>query len=131
AGTLDEAAECVLRRVAGRGGGYACLCGVHGIVLAKHRPSLMAALDGAWLDFPDGAPVAWLMRRVGCTRARRIAGPDLMPRTIELGQALGVRHFLLGSTPEVLEQLRRRIERTYPDATIAGTCSPPFRALSA
>jgi N-acetylglucosaminyldiphosphoundecaprenol N-acetyl-beta-D-mannosaminyltransferase len=128
-GTLDEAAGLVLERATSRGGGYACLCGVHGLVLAKHRPTLMWALRDAWLNFPDGAPVAWLMRRIGSARARRIAGPDLMPRTIELGQPLGVRHFFLGSTPEVLERLRRRIEDTYPEAVIAGTCSPPFPPL--
>jgi N-acetylglucosaminyldiphosphoundecaprenol N-acetyl-beta-D-mannosaminyltransferase len=130
AGDLDEAAETVLERVAAGGGGYACLCGVHGLMLARHRPSMMAALHGAWMTFPDGAPVAWLMRRTGCAAARRVAGPDLMPRLIELGQPLAVRHFFLGSTPEVLDRLRERVEQRCPDAVVAGMCSPPFRELS-
>lgn len=129
-GTLDDAAERVLDRVGACGGGYVCLCGVHGLMLARHRPSLMAALRGAWISFPDGAPVAWLMRRIGSADARRIAGPDLMPRLIELGQPLAIRHYFLGSTPDVLDRLRGRLEARYPHAVIAGTCSPPFRDLT-
>jgi N-acetylglucosaminyldiphosphoundecaprenol N-acetyl-beta-D-mannosaminyltransferase len=130
AGTLDEAADRVLDRVAAREGGYACLCGVHGLMLARRRASLAAALRDAWMNFPDGAPVAWLMRRTGSVQARRVAGPDLMPRLIELGQPLAVRHFFLGSTTDVLDSLRCRVEHRYPHAVVAGTCSPPFRELS-
>lgn len=129
AGSLDDAAGLVLERVLVRRGGYASLCGVHGIILAQHRASLMAALREAWMTFPDGAPVAWLMRRTGAVAARRVAGPDLMPRVIDLGQAHGVRHFFLGSTPGVLDALRQRIESRCPDAVIAGMASPPFREL--
>jgi N-acetylglucosaminyldiphosphoundecaprenol N-acetyl-beta-D-mannosaminyltransferase len=128
-GSLEDAAEVVLERVLARGGGYASLCGVHGVILAQHRPSLMTALRSAWMSFPDGAPVAWLMRRTGAPVARRVAGPDLMPRLIELGQAHGVRHFFLGSTPAVLDALRRETQRRCPDAVIAGMASPPFREL--
>jgi N-acetylglucosaminyldiphosphoundecaprenol N-acetyl-beta-D-mannosaminyltransferase len=129
AGSLEDAAALVLGRVLARRGGYASLCGVHGVILAQHRPSLMAALRSAWMTFPDGAPVAWLMRRTGAESARRVAGPDLMPRLIDLGQAHGVRHFFLGSTTDVLDALRRGIERRWPDAVIAGMTSPPFREL--
>jgi len=89
-GDLDSATAAVLERVRGGRGGYACLCGVHGIVTAQHSDALMGALHEAWLNFPDGAPVAWLMRRMGAGRARRVAGPDLMPRVIEAGQDAGL-----------------------------------------
>ena len=32
---------------------------------------------------PDGAPVAWLLRRLGYARQQRINGPDLMWRYCE------------------------------------------------
>jgi N-acetylglucosaminyldiphosphoundecaprenol N-acetyl-beta-D-mannosaminyltransferase len=129
-GDLESATATVLERVGSGRGGYSCLCGVHGIVTAQHSDSLMDALHGAWLNFPDGAPVAWLMRRMGAGRARRVAGPDLMPRVIEAGQDAGLRHYLYGSTPEVLERLEERLLERFPRALIAGRMSPPFRELS-
>jgi N-acetylglucosaminyldiphosphoundecaprenol N-acetyl-beta-D-mannosaminyltransferase len=129
-GDLHSATAVVLDRVRSGVGGYSCLCGVHGIVTAQHSDAMMASLGDAWLNFPDGAPVAWLMRRFGARRARRIAGPDLMPLVIEGGQDAGIRHFLFGSTPDVLERLERQLVERYPGAIIAGAISPPFRQLS-
>jgi N-acetylglucosaminyldiphosphoundecaprenol N-acetyl-beta-D-mannosaminyltransferase len=129
-GDLRSATALVLDRVRSGSGGYSCLCGVHGIVTAQHSDAMMDSLREAWMNFPDGAPVAWLMRRFGAGRARRIAGPDLMPLVIEAGQNAGIRHFLFGSTPEVLERLERRLLERYPRAIIAGKISPPFRQLS-
>jgi N-acetylglucosaminyldiphosphoundecaprenol N-acetyl-beta-D-mannosaminyltransferase len=129
-GDLRSAAARVLRRIESGQGGYSCLCGVHGIITAQHSDTMMTALRGAWLNFPDGAPVAWLMRRVGERHARRIAGPDLMPLVIEAGQDVGTRHFLFGSTPETLALLERQLRDRYPRAIIAGSISPPFRELT-
>jgi N-acetylglucosaminyldiphosphoundecaprenol N-acetyl-beta-D-mannosaminyltransferase len=129
-GDVPGATATVLRRVESGLGGYSCLCGVHGIITAQHSGSMMRALDGAWLNFPDGAPVAWLMRRHGAGTARRVAGPDLMPRVIEAGQEAGIRHFLFGSSPDVLERLEQRLLDRFPEAIIAGSISPPFREVS-
>ncbi len=129
-GDLRSASQLVLDRAHSGAGGYSCLCGVHGIVAAQHSDTMMESLDDAWMNFPDGAPVAWLMRRFGARGARRIAGPDLMPLVIEDGQDGGTSHFLFGSTPEVLERLERKLLERHPRAIIAGKISPPFRPLS-
>jgi N-acetylglucosaminyldiphosphoundecaprenol N-acetyl-beta-D-mannosaminyltransferase len=129
-GDLRSAADIVIARAREGEGGYSCLCGVHGIVTAQHSRGMMEALRDSWMNFPDGAPVAWLMRRFGARRARRVAGPDLMPLVFEAGQDAGLRHFLYGSTPEVLDRLERRLLERYPRAVIAGKHAPPFRPLS-
>jgi N-acetylglucosaminyldiphosphoundecaprenol N-acetyl-beta-D-mannosaminyltransferase len=129
-GDPAAATELVLERAGSGLGGFSCLAGVHGIVHAQHSPDLMAALSAAWMNFPDGAPVAWLLRRNGWRTSRRVAGPDLMPAVIDAGRSLGLRHYLFGSTPETLDLLQRRLEGRYPGVQIAGTMSPPFRPLS-
>jgi N-acetylglucosaminyldiphosphoundecaprenol N-acetyl-beta-D-mannosaminyltransferase len=101
-GSIDEATACVLERVRSEEGGYACLCNVHVLVTAQHDPQLRRALNRAWTVFPDGFPVAWLARRAE-RDAARVAGADLMDAV--LGAGGGLRHFLLGSTPTVLEAL--------------------------
>jgi N-acetylglucosaminyldiphosphoundecaprenol N-acetyl-beta-D-mannosaminyltransferase len=127
---ITSATQAVIDRVAERRGGYACLAGVHGIITAQHRPELKQAFESAWANFPDGEPVAWMMRRLGARGTRRVAGPDLMPSVIDAGQRFGIRHFLMGSTPEVLADLEQRLQERFPQAKIVGTLSPPFRSLS-
>jgi N-acetylglucosaminyldiphosphoundecaprenol N-acetyl-beta-D-mannosaminyltransferase len=127
-GELAGAAEKVIARARGGRGGYACFCNVHVLVLAQHDAGLRSALDAAWAVFPDGAPVAWLQRRLGTAEARRIAGPDLMPRVVDRGRVHGLRHFLLGSTPAVLRRCEDVLRRAYPAARFVGAASPPFQS---
>src|SRR6478672_8678832 len=129
AGSLSEGADLVIERALSGEGGYATLTGVHGVTLANDDNLVRAALDGAWMNFPDGAPVAWYQRRLGMVGAERVGGPDLMPLVIDRGRRVDLRHFLFGSTPEVLELLERQIGRLYPSALVVGSHSPPFRPL--
>jgi N-acetylglucosaminyldiphosphoundecaprenol N-acetyl-beta-D-mannosaminyltransferase len=126
AGCLDSAARTVVDRAIEGSGGYACFGNVHVLVTARHNAPLASALSRSWTTFPDGAPVAWLERRLGARNAERVGGPDLMPLVFELGQEAGLRHFLFGSTPAVLEALERRLRLRYPSAEIVGSGSPPF-----
>jgi N-acetylglucosaminyldiphosphoundecaprenol N-acetyl-beta-D-mannosaminyltransferase len=49
-----------------------------------------------------------------------------MARSIAEGRNLGVRHFLLGSTEDVLRRLEENLARRFPGAEIAGRLSLPF-----
>ena len=51
-----------------------------------------------------------------------------MTMALERSRPDSPRHFLLGSTPEVLERLTQRIRARFPSANIVGTESPPFAA---
>jgi N-acetylglucosaminyldiphosphoundecaprenol N-acetyl-beta-D-mannosaminyltransferase len=129
-GSLSAAADEVIQRALSGRGGYATLSGVHGVTLARRDAALRAALDGAWRNYPDGAPVAWRQRRDGLAGAERVGGPDLMPLVIDRGRSHELRHFLFGSTEEVLAALTARLVAAYPGAAIVGTLSPPFRPLT-
>jgi N-acetylglucosaminyldiphosphoundecaprenol N-acetyl-beta-D-mannosaminyltransferase len=83
------------------------------------------------MNFPDGAPAVWRQRAGGCAAARRVAGTELMLSVIALGQDLDLRHFLYGSTPQVLDRLTRSLVAAFPRACVVGTLSPPFRQMSA
>jgi N-acetylglucosaminyldiphosphoundecaprenol N-acetyl-beta-D-mannosaminyltransferase len=119
-GQADEAAALVLERVRTRRGGYACFCNVHVVVSALHDDALRDSLDDAWARFADGAPVAWMQRRLGERGAQRVAGPDLMPRVFAFGVPFGLRHYLVGSTDDVLARIRGR----FPDVFFAGWSAP-------
>jgi len=124
AGDLDRACEEIIGRVHKGAGGYVCQANVHVVVTSWHDRRVHAALEDASMVFPDGAPIAWIMRTSGAREAQRIAGADLMARLFQVGQADRLRHFLFGSTPEVLRKLEDSLHARYPEATIAGRYAP-------
>jgi N-acetylglucosaminyldiphosphoundecaprenol N-acetyl-beta-D-mannosaminyltransferase len=125
-GDVASAASWVVERALAGAGGYVCLCNVHLFVVARHDEDVRRALANAALAFPDGWPIAWLQRRLGNRSATRVAGPDLMARAIADGRSVGLRHFLLGSSEDVLGRLEENLLRRFPGAEIAGALSLPF-----
>lgn len=108
-----------------------CLCNVHVVVSARQDDALAQALQYADMSTPDGAPIAWLMRKIGWPEQQRISGPDLMWHLMAEAERLQLSVFLLGSTEATLARLTQRLQQTFPGVQIAGTLSPPFRRLSA
>ncbi len=123
-GDVASGVDAVIARALSGEGGYGVLCNVHVLMTAQRRPDVMAALDRAWSVFPDGAPVAWLQRRLGLGSARRIGGPDLMPAVVDRGREAGLRHALFGSTPPVVNALVRSLQERFPGAEIVAACAP-------
>lgn len=128
-GDLRRASEHVIERVTTGSGGYVCQANAHVLVMSRHDLELRRALEEAWIVHPDGSPVAWLARRLGATSAARIAGADLMTRVFELGEAVGLRHYLFGSTPDVIDRLETALASAHKKATLVGAVSPPFGSL--
>lgn len=119
--------EAVTRVVEWPSGIVVHLCNSYTLALARRDPSYARMLNEADLNLPDGTPLAWLGKRQGIPGFERATrGPDLMRQALIQGQARGVRHFLYGSTPEVLELLQEQIRQFAPEAIIAGVESPPF-----
>ncbi|MFJ7178090.1 WecB/TagA/CpsF family glycosyltransferase [Streptomyces massasporeus] len=110
------------------------LTNAYTLALADRDPELCAILRSASLNLPDGQSVAWasqLLHRDDALPGTRVYGPDLLLDVFALSQHTDLRHYLLGSTPDVLEALHRELRRRFPQARITGTCSPPFRPLTA
>lgn len=107
-----------------------CACNVHSLVTARRDLAFADALTQADLCIPDGAPLVWLMRRQGWREQQRISGPDLMLLLLREAQSLGLPVFLLGSSFDTLQKLRKRLRVDFPDLLIAGQCSPPFGDLA-
>jgi GDPmannose 4,6-dehydratase len=126
----QETLDRIDRWAAARESRTVCPCNVHGVVTHGRDPAFARAIDTADLVLADGAPVAWMMRRQGHATQRRIAGPDLMAGCAERASVRGTPVFLLGSTPDTLARLRASLLAQWPGLIIAGTASPPFRALT-
>jgi len=107
-----------------------CICNVHSVVTASRDAAFGRVVNEADMSTPDGAPVAWVLRRLGHIGQQRINGPDLMWRYCEQAEARGEPVFFYGGTEETLAQLKLKLLTAFPALTVAGSISPPFRALT-
>lgn len=116
---------------------YVCICNVHSVVTASQDVEFGRVVREADMATPDGAPVAWMMRKLVHADQQRINGPDLMWKYCELVSGLDSRLrgndggiFLYGSTEETLGILKAKLLAAFPSLKIAGAISPPFRKLT-
>jgi N-acetylglucosaminyldiphosphoundecaprenol N-acetyl-beta-D-mannosaminyltransferase len=105
--------------------------GFHGLWEAHRDPRLKAILNAADLWIPDGIAPVLIARIKGVRPVRRTPGAEVMEAFFERAAERGYSSFFLGDTESTLAALRERIGSRYPRHRIAGTLSPPFRALTA
>jgi N-acetylglucosaminyldiphosphoundecaprenol N-acetyl-beta-D-mannosaminyltransferase len=106
---------------------YVCICNVHSVVTASRDRVFQEVINNADMATPDGAPIAWMLRRLGHAGQERINGPDLMWRYLERAEQHGDAVYFYGSTDRTLALLRAAIEHRFPRLKVAGLYSPPFR----
>jgi N-acetylglucosaminyldiphosphoundecaprenol N-acetyl-beta-D-mannosaminyltransferase len=109
------------------------LCNAYTLALADTDPSYRELLRAAAVNFPDGKSVVWanrLAHRGLDLPTERVYGPDLFHDVLSLGREVGLRHYLLGSTPGVLASMDSRLRALHPGIRLVGTDSPPFRELT-
>ncbi len=110
-------------------GHYIAVTGMHGVMEAQDDPVFRKILDTADLVVPDGMPLVWLARKKRHPLRRRVYGPELMATFCEQTARKGYRHFFYGGQPGVPEQLAEIFSKRFQGLVVAGTYSPPFRAL--
>jgi N-acetylglucosaminyldiphosphoundecaprenol N-acetyl-beta-D-mannosaminyltransferase len=131
AGGFDAAVERILAWAHAGEARIVCCCNVHSVVTAQREPAFAAALAAADLATPDGAPVAWLMRRRGAAAQQRVSGPDLMQACLARAASEALPVALMGATTLTLERLRAELQHRWPALRLVASISPPFRTLSA
>lgn len=109
---------------------YVCICNVHSVVTARQDKTFAKVIREADMTTPDGAPVAWLMRRLGVASQERINGPDLMWRYCAEAAKRNESIYLYGGQQSTLDILQRKLLEQFPGLKIAGAWSPPYRPLS-
>lgn len=123
----DEAITAIHQWAARRESRYVCICNVHSVVTARSNRDFCRVIGEADMNTPDGAPVAWMLRRLGYPAQERINGPDLMLRYCAHAERTGESIFLYGGRIETLLLLEQRLKEDFPSLRIAGMHSPPFR----
>ncbi|HET9056528.1 MAG TPA: WecB/TagA/CpsF family glycosyltransferase [Chitinophagaceae bacterium] len=109
---------------------FICFANVHMATEAYLDNSFLQRVDRATLVLADGKPIAAAFRWIYNKKQERIAGMDFMPRLLRVADTVRAKIFLFGSTNEVLDRLKLKINLDYPNVVIVGVLSPPFRILS-
>lgn len=108
---------------------YVTICNVHVVVSASRDAGYREVINGADMATPDGAPVAWMLRRQGFVDQPRISGPDLMWALCERAANEALPVYCYGSTDATLALLKARLQAAFPELKVRME-SPPFRALT-
>jgi N-acetylglucosaminyldiphosphoundecaprenol N-acetyl-beta-D-mannosaminyltransferase len=126
----DDAMNRLLGWARGRESRYVTICNVHVVVSASRDAAYRAVINAADMATPDGAPVAWMLRRQGFAGQPRISGPDLMWALCERAAQEHLPIYCYGSTEATLALLEQRLLAVFPNLRIT-MASPPFRTLTA
>ncbi|KVW94649.1 teichoic acid biosynthesis protein [Thiobacillus denitrificans] len=108
---------------------YVTICNVHVVVSAWRDAAYRKIINASDMATPDGAPVAWMLRRQGFDGQPRISGPDLMWALCERAAAARLPVYCYGSTEATLGQLEQRLLEAFPGLRITME-APLFRALT-
>ena len=129
--TPNAAAEYVVALGQSRSRVHIHLANAYTIALAD-RDEAYRQLINQGVVFADGKPITWFSRLARQTpRIQQVRGPQFFLDVVDVGRSSGTRHFLLGSTDELLERIRVRLAEQFEGVEIVGSYSPPFRSLTA
>ena len=107
---------------------FACL-NPHSAEIAAGDSFFHNALSCADFLTADGIGVVYASRILGGRIRQRITGTDVFLGVCEaLNRQGGASCFFLGSTEETLQKVRQKMADVFPNITIAGVYSPPFKA---
>lgn len=109
---------------------YVVLANAHVVVESAHDALFGQIVNSADMATADGAPVAWMLRKLGNAGQQRVNGPDLMWALLGRCAAEGLTVYFYGGSPDTLHALMQRVASEFPALKVAGAESPPFRALS-
>jgi len=109
---------------------YVCVCTVHTVMECQQNERMRRAVNRAGLATPDGMPLVWLGQRQSRAKVGRVYGPDLMLALCERSASCGYRHYFYGGVDGTPELLAEKLRARFPELHVAGTYSPPFRALT-
>lgn len=123
----QDALTKIIEQANSRTPAYVCFANVHMVVEGYKSEAFARQVNDAMLVLPDGMPVVNAVRKLYRHSQERVAGMDVMPDLIRLSQINKLRVFFFGTSDDMLDKIRVKTERDFPEVEIAGLFSPPFK----
>lgn len=109
---------------------YVCVANVHMLVEAHNNKSFADIVNSADIVTPDGTPLVWALRLLHKYTQDRVAGMDLLPDLLKQSEQDNIPVYFFGGTEEMIKKTVQFLKVKYPQLTVAGYYSPPFRPLT-
>lgn len=125
--SLSEATTVGSELMAQPGGHYVVTPNPEIVWLARKRPDLKGALNGADLVIPDGIGIIYAARILGTPLRERVPGIELAGKLLAHASESGLGVYLLGAKPGVAERAAENLKEAYPSLRIVGLGDGYFR----
>lgn len=116
----EELHGVIRRMIAENRKGVVYNLNIHAVNLAMKYPWFKEFIRQARLVFCDGDGVRWGLRLLGYKPPVKIATTRWIWELAQFCEQEGFRLFLLGASPDILEQALQRLKSRYPRIQIAG-----------
>lgn len=126
---IEDAANRIIKKAEKNEPAYVCVTNVRATYIGNHDEKYCDILNNSFLTIPDGKPLVWFAHLSGFKEVEKTSGPDLFIEICKLTEHTELTHFFYGSTPEVIEQLQKKLLLKYPELKIVGVVSPPFKPV--
>ncbi len=121
---MHEALQTIETFIQQRQPRHICLSNAYTLAISQYDSEFKTTLNRADLVLPDGMSIVWGSRWIGVRLPQRIAGPDLTTALCERAAQKGYSIFLMGSSAENLDQLKKVLLKRWPTLRILGDYSP-------
>lgn len=109
---------------------YIVVANADTIIQSSRNLEMREAVNASSLSIPDGFPLLVIQRLNGKPLKKRAYGPDLMKEFLKIAEKKKYSHFFYGATEGTLADLTKKLKVLFPEISIAGAYSPPFRPLT-
>lgn len=129
-GSLEKVVEQFAQMAKSGAGAYVCFSTVHMVMESYDNPEFARIVNGADFIVTDGMPLVWMQKLQGAREAARVRANDLMIRLCKRAEKDNLKVGFYGGKPEVIEAIKQRAAKDFPNLQIVYACSPPFRPLT-
>jgi N-acetylglucosaminyldiphosphoundecaprenol N-acetyl-beta-D-mannosaminyltransferase len=129
-GSIEKVVERTAEMARLGTGDYVCFSTVHMAMESYDDREFAKIVNGADFIVTDGMPLVWMQKLQGAQEAARVRANDLMMSLCEYAEKNNLKIGFYGGKSEVIEAIRARAAKDFPNLQIVYAFSPPFRVLT-
>lgn len=127
AASPQDAARQVVAWTKARERRMVCVLNSHMILKAQDSEGYKQIMSKADLVLPESPSLAWILRRLGFSKQRRVTNTDLMSSVLAAAREAGLPVGFYGGTPEGIKALVAKMNQRFPGLQIVYAYSPSSR----